>query len=93
MQVTLTKMPLSEDPSKRFYVLRVVDTEADKISEIPIFEDTPTSGLTLEKWKHSTRKRDKDKNVIGVYFWVSIMGHELDQWRYYDLDTKTDVTK
>lgn len=91
--VSLPIRELPEDPSVRYYALRVLDEDKNVVAEIPLMEDSATSGMSLEKWKHSTRKRDKGKNVIGVYFWISAMGHELDQWRYYDLDLGKDVTK
>lgn len=73
------------------YVLQVTDDS--EIITIPLLDMSATTGMTMVKWKASTRKRDKDKRVIGVYFLISIMGHELDQWRYYDLDLAQDVTK
>ncbi|GEM_PF-3108590 len=93
MHVSLHIKKLDEADLESHYILRVTDDNSDSITEIPLITDTPTSGMLMQKWKLSTRKRDKGKRVIGVYFLVSIMGHELDQWRYYDLDLGIDVTK
>jgi len=92
MYVTLMTLPSPNDSSIRYYALRVLDDDKNIIIEVPLMGDTATTGMSIEKWKHSTRKRDKGKNVIGVYYWISAMGHELDQWRYYDLDLGEDVT-
>ncbi|MEQ8677285.1 MAG: hypothetical protein RLP44_02300 [Aggregatilineales bacterium] len=92
MQVTLLEI-FTDSENEGYYVLRVADDNSDIISDIPLLDMSPTTGLTVAKWKTSTRKRDQGKRVIGVYFWISIMGHELDQWRYYDLDLGKDVSK
>ncbi len=88
MHVILQTRASDDDPTLRYYVLVVKDDDNNVL-----MEDSATTGMSLEKWKHSTRKRDKGKNVIGLYYWISAMGHELDQWRYYDLDLGKDVTK
>jgi len=75
------------------HYLQVTDDTGALVNSIYIGNfNSPTSGIQYREWKHSTRKKDKGKRVIGVYFWVSAMGHELDQWRYYDLDASKDVT-
>lgn len=90
MEVTLREN-FGDSENEGHYVLQVTD-DSDNVTTIRLLDITATTGMTFVKWKPSTRKRDKDKRVIGVYFRVSVMGHELDQWRYYDLDLGQDVT-
>lgn len=92
-QVMLCEALLDDNPDKRYYCLCVVDDDRRMIAQIPLVSSMGTTGMNIQKWKYSKRKRDKDRNVIAVYYWISSMGHELDQWRYYDLDLEEDVTQ
>lgn len=92
MQVMLCDVIDNNNSSERYYCLCVIDDNRHLIAQIPVLESTSSTGMTIQKWKHSTRKRDKGKNVIAVYYYISAMGHELDQWRYYDIDLEEDVT-
>lgn len=94
MKVGMVKEPNPDKENFFNYYLKVFDDDNVLIKKIFVADmDRQTSGMNYVKWKYSTRKRDAGKNVIGAFFYISAMGHELDQWRYFDLDSGEDVTK
>ncbi|MEO0563247.1 MAG: hypothetical protein AAF125_14155 [Chloroflexota bacterium] len=92
MMIALQPRDYTEEHPYGGYILEIKDDNREMICEIEIDVSTKTGGMTVQKWKHSTRKKDEGKRVIGIYYYISMMGHELDQWRYYDLDKAKDVT-
>jgi len=43
-------------------------------------------GGGMRMLKSLVQERD-DRTIVSVYLEVSIMGHDLDQWAHYDLET------
>ena len=41
-------------------------------------------GFMMEKWE--LQRRD-GRDVLAVFLLVMIMGHDLEQWMYYDMET------
>lgn len=91
MQVRLTSR-LSEgveQPESAFdkiedYFLEVIDYPQEGMTRRIIVNEHSQGGFGLEKWEYV----EKDGTpCLRVYLQVSIMGHELDQWVTYDLET------
>jgi hypothetical protein len=45
-------------------------------------------GIGLKRWKVTEKGALR---VLSAFLEISILGHELDQWRHYDLATGNDL--
>ena len=89
MQVRLFSTPSAQGDAYRTYKLKVIEDD-DTEREIFVADLSKMGGgISLERWKVKTKN---GRRVLSVYLEVSIMGHDLDQWKHYDLDTDEELS-
>lgn len=86
MNVALVKTPTPKGRPYDIYHLHITDPSGVRPEQKILVADLSQSGggFRLRKWK--IQKRD-GRRVLRVYLETSIMGHDLDQWVTYDLET------
>ncbi len=72
------------------YSLRVIflSENRDELN-IPVADFSRMGGgVRLSKWKI---KRRGKQVILSAYYFISAMGHDLDQWIHYDLETGKEI--
>jgi hypothetical protein len=71
------------------YHLVIEDIETDEKKVVFVADlERMGGGISLKQWK-VTKKGTL--TVLSAFLEISILGHDLDQWRHYDLATGNDL--
>lgn len=84
MQVEFIQEPSEKGDAFCIYTALVSEDDGEKKKFLIADLRRMGGGMTLRDWQVTERQ---GRRALALYLEVSIMGHDLDQWVYHDLET------
>lgn len=90
----LIEVSLEQDTSggRNVYSLRVHDESGKARDRLLFVADLThsTGGFTLDRWRINRLAR---RPILSAFLFVNLLGHDLDQWVHYDLETSEKLDR
>lgn len=88
LDIELIKTPNPENEMQIDYYLKFDNLEGDEPTKIFFVSSIgQQGGMRLAGAKGRKLKKTGGQTIVAVLLYISILGHDLDQWAYVNLDT------